>query len=49
LSLHKNTVFYRVRKAEEIRGRPVGGDRFAVELALLTCHWLRSAVLMPPR
>jgi len=35
LSLHKNTVFYRVRKAEQIRGRPVGGDRFSVELALL--------------
>ena len=49
LSLHKNTVLYRVRKAEQIRGRPVEGDRFSVELALRACHWLGSAVLSPPR
>jgi hypothetical protein len=45
LSLHKNTVFYRVRKAQEVRGRKVGDDRFVVELALLACHWLGPAVL----
>jgi PucR C-terminal helix-turn-helix domain/GGDEF-like domain len=45
LSLHKNTVFYRVRKAQEIRGRKVSDERFVVELALLACHWLGPAVL----
>jgi PucR C-terminal helix-turn-helix domain/GGDEF-like domain len=49
LSLHKNTVFYRVRKAQEVRGSKVAEDRFAVELALLACHWLGSAVLTAPR
>ena len=44
LSLHKNTVFYRVRKAQEVRGRKVAEDRFVVELALLACHWLGPAV-----
>jgi PucR C-terminal helix-turn-helix domain/GGDEF-like domain len=48
LTLHKNTVHYRVRKAEEVRGRPIGNDRLDLELALLACRWLRSAVLMPP-
>ena len=45
LSLHKNTVFYRVRKAQEVRGRKIADDRFVVELALLACHWLGPAVL----
>ena len=45
LSLHKNTVFYRVRKAQEVRGHKVAEDRFVVELALLACHWLGPAVL----
>ena len=45
LSLHKNTVFYRVRKAQEVRGHKVADDRFVVELALLACHWLGPAVL----
>jgi len=49
LSLHKNTVFYRVRKAQEVRGRKVAEDRFVVELALLACHWLKSAVLTAPQ
>ena len=48
LSLHKNTVFYRVRKAQEVRGRKVADDRFVVELALLACHWLGPAVLTAP-
>ena len=34
LHLHKNTVHYRVRKAEELRGRPLSGDRLDVEVAL---------------
>jgi len=47
LMLHKNTVQYRIRKAEESLGRPVGGDRRDVELALLASHWLGPAVLRP--
>jgi len=45
LMLHKNTVQYRIRKAEESLGRPVGGNRHDVELALRASHWLGSSVL----
>jgi DNA-binding PucR family transcriptional regulator len=45
LMLHKNTVQYRIRKAEESRGRPVGENRLHVELALLASRWLGPAVL----
>jgi DNA-binding PucR family transcriptional regulator len=45
LMLHKNTVQYRIRKAEESLGRPVGDNRHDVELALLASHWLGSSVL----
>jgi len=45
LTLHKNTVQYRVRKAEQGLGRPVGEDRLQVELALLASQWLGAAVL----
>jgi DNA-binding PucR family transcriptional regulator len=45
LTLHKNTVQYRVRKAEEALGHPVDENRLHVELALLACHWLGGAVL----
>jgi DNA-binding PucR family transcriptional regulator len=48
LILHKNTVQYRVRKAEESLGRRVGDDRHDVELALQASHWLGSSVLQPP-
>jgi hypothetical protein len=48
LILHKNTVQYRVRKAEESLGRPVGDNRQDVELALQATHWLGSSVLRPP-
>ncbi len=47
LVLHKNTVQYRIRKAEESLGRPAGDRRHDVELALLASHWLGSAVLRP--
>ena len=40
LTVHKNTVQYRVRKAEESLGGPVDGDRLKVELALMACQWL---------
>jgi DNA-binding PucR family transcriptional regulator len=45
LTLHKNTVRYRIGKAEESLGRPVGEDRLQVELALLAAQWLGSTVL----
>jgi hypothetical protein len=38
--LHKNTVQYRIRKAEESLGRPVGEHQHDVELALRTSRWL---------
>jgi DNA-binding PucR family transcriptional regulator len=47
LVLHKNTVQYRVRKAEESLGRPVGDNRHDVELALRASHWLGAYVLRP--
>lgn len=40
LHLHKNTVHYRVRKAEDIRGRAIGNDRLEVEVALTACELL---------
>jgi DNA-binding PucR family transcriptional regulator len=43
LTLHKNTVQYRIRKAEESLGRPVGENRHDIELALRASHWLGSA------
>ncbi|WP_320668760.1 PucR family transcriptional regulator [Patulibacter defluvii] len=45
LHLHKNTVLYRVRKAEELRGRPLDEDRIGLEVALLACDRLGAAVL----
>ena len=47
LTLHKNTVQYRIRKAQQSLGRPVAGDRHDVELALRASHWLGSSVLQP--
>ena len=47
LMLHKNTVQYRIRKAKESLGRPIGENRHDVELALRASHWLGSSVLQP--
>ena len=47
LMLHKNTVQYRIRKAEEGLGRPVSEDRLYIELALLASQWLGASVLRP--
>jgi DNA-binding PucR family transcriptional regulator len=47
LYLHRNTVQYRVRQAEELRGRPFTDARLDVELALLACHWLGATILQP--
>ncbi len=48
LVLHRNTVQYRIRKAEESLGRPVANHRDDVELALRVSRWLGSAVLQAP-
>ncbi len=45
LMLHKNTVQYRIRKAEESLGRAVGENRYDVELALQASRWLGLSVL----
>lgn len=45
LTMHRNTVHYRVNRAEEMRGRPIQSDRLDVELALLACESLGPAVL----
>jgi DNA-binding PucR family transcriptional regulator len=47
LVLHKNSVQYRIHKAEESLGRPVADHRHDVELALQATHWLGSSVLEP--
>ena len=44
LTLHKNTIQYRIRRAEESLGRPVAEDRLHLELALLASEWLGPAV-----
>jgi DNA-binding PucR family transcriptional regulator len=48
LVLHKNSVQYRIRKAEESLGRPVAENRQDVELALRVSRWLGAAVLRRP-
>ena len=47
LLLHKNTVQYRVRKAEDSLRHPITQNRLHVELALLASQWLGAAVLRP--
>lgn len=48
LHLHKNTIQYRIRKAEQMRGRPLQDGRIDVEVALLACRRLGSTVLRRP-
>ncbi|HEV7976515.1 PucR family transcriptional regulator [Amycolatopsis sp.] len=45
LTMHKNSVQYRVRKAQELLVRPITENRLDVELALNLCHRLGAAVL----
>ncbi len=47
LHLHKNTIMYRIRKAEQVRGRPLSDGRIDVEVALLACRLLGPTVLRP--
>jgi len=49
LNLHKNTVRYRLRKAEDARGAPVSERRLDLELALMACLHLGPAVLIQDR
>ncbi|WP_224770363.1 PucR family transcriptional regulator [Mycobacterium simulans] len=49
LTLHFNTVRYRVGRAMARRGRPIDADRLDVEVALLLCEWFGTAVLQSPR
>ena len=46
--LHKNTAQYRVGKAEQALGAPIGEHRADIELALRACHHLGRAVLRDP-
>ena len=46
LHLHSNSIKYRVQRAIERRGRPIGDDRLDVEIALLICEWFGQAVLL---
>jgi DNA-binding PucR family transcriptional regulator len=48
LNLHKNSVQYRIAKAESLRGRPLRTDRADVELALRACRLLGPVVLAQP-
>jgi DNA-binding PucR family transcriptional regulator len=45
LHLHVSSVKYRVHRAVERRGRPIGDDRLDVEVALILCEWFGAAVL----
>lgn len=47
LMLHRNTVKYRLTKAERSLGRSPGDRRLDTQLALATCHVLGSVVLVP--
>ena len=45
MSMHKNSVKYRIASAEKAMGRAISSDRQAIELALTACDWLGPAVL----
>lgn len=49
MTLHKNTVQYRIRKARESLDRPISENRLQVELALLASQWLGTTVLRQVR
>lgn len=44
LHVHKNTVHYRVQRAEELRGKPISEGRLEMEVALLACDHLGQAL-----
>lgn len=47
LHLHRNSVAYRISKAEEQIGHSVREHRLDLENALALCHWLGPTVLVP--
>lgn len=47
LHLHRNSVAYRIGKAEDRIGHSVRECRLDLENALALCHWLGAAVLAP--
>jgi hypothetical protein len=48
MMLHKNTAQYRVAKAEDALGAPMGEHRADIELALRACRYLGRTVLRDP-
>ena len=48
MTMHKNSVQYRVGKAEEALGEPIGERRADLELALRACRYLGRAILRDP-
>ena len=49
LVLHKNSVQYRIRKAEDALGGPISDRGADLELALRACQYLGQAILRPAR
>jgi DNA-binding PucR family transcriptional regulator len=49
LHIHRNTVRYRLQRAEEVRGRSLSSDRIDLEVALVACHQLGASVLRTPK
>jgi PucR C-terminal helix-turn-helix domain/GGDEF-like domain len=49
LVLHKNSVQYRIRKAEDALGRPIDDRGADLELALRVCQYLGRAILRSPQ
>ena len=47
MCMHRNTVRYRITRAEAELGRAVTTDRQATDVALTLCQWLGPAVLTP--
>jgi len=47
MMLHKNSVQYRIRKAEEALGAPIEARHADLELALRACQYLGDTVLRP--
>jgi DNA-binding PucR family transcriptional regulator len=45
LKVHQNTVAYRIRRAEQLRGRPAGERRAELEAALLLADRLGDEIL----
>ena len=46
LAVHRNTVQYRLRRAEELLGRSIGVDQGELDLAIRACNHLGQAVLV---